>query len=578
MLRRPFVWLPTLLLAGICSPAFAAAPKAPEPPPPTPGFGESIEVNVVNVEVFVTDKKGNRITGLKMEDFEIYEDRRPVKITNFFAVEGGKTVEESPDLIAPLPAATPGAPAAAAQVAPTPVEGLEDSAPEDQRLHLVVYVDNFNIRPQNRNRVFRAIREFLTRQLRPGDRVMLVSYDRSLHVRRSFTSDPLLIASALFELETLNAWGGQADNDRRDALQEIKDSADANYAVGRARQYAEALSNDVSFSIEALKEVVGALAGLAGRKAVLYISDGIPMVAGEDLFQAIDQKFQQAGGSLLEARSFDASRRFKEIVNQANTNRVTFYTLDAAGLRAPTAVSAEERDPTSSGVVDGVYFSNLQAPLQMLAEETGGRAILNSNDPTLQLVQVADDFRSYYSLGYTPAFSGTGRYHDIKVRVKQKGLNVRHREGYRDKTVDSRMGDGVRSALYFDTALNPLQISVAPEEQNRRDDGNYTVVAVARVPIGKLVLMPEGESGKQVARLRFFVSAMDEEGRMSDVQQIAVPIVIQPEDLPAALEKHFSYSVPIIMRPGPHKLAVGVRDEVGATMSFVLSYFTVGRR
>ena len=65
MLRRPFVWLPTLLLAGICSPAFAAAPKAPEPPPPTPGFGESIEVNVVNVEVFVTDKKGNRITGLK---------------------------------------------------------------------------------------------------------------------------------------------------------------------------------------------------------------------------------------------------------------------------------------------------------------------------------------------------------------------------------------------------------------------------------------------------------------------------------------------------------------------------------
>ncbi|QQR72545.1 MAG: VWA domain-containing protein [Holophagales bacterium] len=578
MLRRPFVWLPTLLLAGICSPAFAAAPKAPEPPPPTPGFGESIEVNVVNVEVFVTDKKGNRITGLKKDDFEIYEDRRPVKITNFFAVEGGKTVEESPDLIAPLPAATPGAPAAAAQVAPTPVEGFEDSTPEDQRLHLVVYVDNFNIRPQNRNRVFRAIREFLTRQLRPGDRVMLVSYDRSLHVRRSFTSDPLLIASALFELENLNAWGGQADNDRRDALQEIKDSEDANYAVGRARQYAEALSNDVSFSIEALKEVVAALAGLAGRKAVLYISDGIPMVAGEEMFHAIDQKFQQAGSSLLEARNYDASRRFKEIVNQANTNRVTFYTLDAAGLRAPTAISAEERDPSTSGVVDGVYFANLQAPLQMLATETGGRAILNSNDPTLQLVQVADDFRTYYSLGYTPATSGTGRYHDITVKVKRKGLSVRHREGYRDKTAEARMSDGVRSALYFDTALNPLQVTVSTDEQNRRDDGNYTVVAVVRIPIGKLVLMPEGETGRQVARVRVFVSAMDEEGRMSDVQQLPVPIAVEAKDLPSALEKHFAYSVPVIMRPGPQKLAIGVRDELASNGSFVLSYLTVGGR
>lgn len=573
MLPRLHALFPALALLVLAGGAAVAQPTPPATDAPaTTGFGETIEVNVVNVEVFVTDKKGKRITGLKRDDFEILEDGRPVKITNFFAVEGGKTVEGAPEVLAPLATPVPGA------VPPTPVEALEDSLPEDQRLHLVVYVDNFNILPQNRNRVFRSIREFLTRQLRPGDRVMLVSYDRSLHIRRSFTSDPLLIASALFELETVSAFGVQAANDRRDALQEIRDSQDPNYALGRARQYSEALSNDIAFTIEAIKEVVGALAGLPGRKAILYISDGIPMVAGEEMYHAIDQKFQQSGSSLLESRNYDANRRFREIVNQANTNRVTFYTLDAAGLRAPTAISAEERDPTISGVVDGVYFANLQAPLQMLAEETGGKAILNSNDPTLQLVQVADDFRSYYSLGYTPSGMGTGRYHDIKVKVKTKGLVTRHREGYRDKTAEAKMSDGIRSALYFDTALNPLGVTVSVDEQNRREDGNFTVVAKARIPIGKLVLVPDGDSGRQVARVRVFVSAMDEEGRMSDVQQLPVPIVLQAQDLPAALEKHFAYSIPVIMRPGPHKLAIGVRDEVAANGSFVLAYFTVGKR
>ena len=66
--------------------------------------------------------------------------------------------------------------------------------PEDQRLRLVIYIDNFNIHPFNRNRVMRELRVFLTQKLSRGDSVMLVSYDRSLKVRRNFTADPDLIA------------------------------------------------------------------------------------------------------------------------------------------------------------------------------------------------------------------------------------------------------------------------------------------------------------------------------------------------------------------------------------------------
>ena len=65
---------------------------------------------------------------------------------------------------------------------------------------------------------------------------------------------------------------------------------------------------------------------------------------------------------------------------------------------------------------------------------------------------------------------------------------------------------------------------------------------------------------------------------MSDVQQLPVPIAVEAKDLPSALEKHFAYSVPVIMRPGPQKLAIGVRDELASNGSFVLSYLTVGGR
>src|SRR4029453_12289951 len=100
-----------------------------------------------------------------------------------------------------------------------------------------------------------------------------------------------------------------------------------------------------------------------------------------------------------------------------------------------TSVSAENRSNSSSSMVDSVYFSNLQSPLQMLAHETGGQALLNMNVALPALERVAADFDTYYSLGYTPAHSGDGRYYKLEVKLKnKKGMTVRHRDGYRDKT------------------------------------------------------------------------------------------------------------------------------------------------
>jgi VWFA-related protein len=567
------VMLLVVAAAAVAQKPTTTAPAAPAPPQPgatQPSeidqglFFETVSVNVVNVDVFVTDRSGNRVRGLTKDDFELFEDRKPVQISNFYAVDSGKPAEEPSAAPAPAPAPT----------APPPPPSAQPEIPEEQQLFLVIYVDNFNIRQFNRNRVFRDIRQFLSRNLHRGDQVMLVTYDRELHIRHGFTSDPQIIASQLFDIEKISSFGQSADNDRRTLLEDLDDTKDAASASARVRSYADALFNDVNFTISALKEFVSSIAGLPGRKAILYVSDGIEMRAGEDMFYRLQEKYPDQA-SLLDAMNYDNSRSFQEVAASANANRVTFYTLEATGLRVATSVSAENRSNSSSSMVDSVYFSNLQAPLQTLAHETGGQALLNMNVALPGLERVAADFDTYYSLGYTPAHTGDGRYYKLEVKVKgRKGLTVRHRDGYRDKTTESRMADATMSSLMFGFEKNPLAVGMEFGDVVRRDDGNYMVTIKIKLPIGKLALVPK--EGGQQARARAFVAVMDQKGGTSAVQEVSIPIEIPEAEVAAAVQQYYSYTLSLIMRPGEQRVAVAVRDEFAASSSFVLRTIDVG--
>jgi VWFA-related protein len=521
----------------------------------------------------VTDEKGRRVTGLTRDDFEIFEDRRPVAITNFYAVEGGKPVKPAPEpAAAPAPATPEAAPPAAPQE-----EAVE--VPEDQRLRLVIYIDNFNLRPFNRNRVMREIRAFLGSKVSRGDQVMLATFDRELHVQRTFTSDPGLIASALLELEKVSAHAVHHDSERRDTLRRIEEAQSAVEAQGYARTYAQSVYNDLSFSIDAIKEITNALAGMPGRKAILYVSDGLQMMAGQDVFYAVQNKFGERSTSLTESFQFDTSRRFQELTAQANANRITFYTIDAAGLRVYDSVSAENQGPgvPQAGLatlIDSVRISNLQAPLQMLAERTGGVAVINANIVTPHLERIAEDFGSYYSLGYTPIHAGDGRYYKIEVKVKRKGLKVRHREGYRDKSPDARMTDSTMAALNFPFEDNPLDVKLEFGRAEARNDGFYVQPISVRIPLGKLVLVPREQTHE--GRVRLFIAAMDSKGNTSDVQQTPVPISIPNADVQTATAKDYVYSVSLLMRPGEQRVAIAVRDDVAAQASVLSRGVRVG--
>jgi VWFA-related protein len=576
-----------LLALGSWSLGSAAQKKPDKPPVPAPGketskeddssFVEVVNVNVVNVDVYVTDKKGNAVTGLGRDDFELFENNRPVKISNFYSVQDGKATAPG----APVQAATPAAPGVA--VPPPLPQELESVRPsEDQRLRLVIYVDNYNLRPFNRNRVMRELRAFIGQKLHKDDLIMLVTYDREVHVRHTFTSDPAQIASIMLDIEKISAQGVHADSERRDALQRINDSQSVAEAENAARTYAESTYNDLSFSIDGLKKVVDSLAGTPGRKAVIYVSDGLPMIAGQDVFYAVQNKYGEQSTSMVTTLEYDTSKRFIELAAQANANRITYYTIDAAGLRSYDSVSAENQGPgpTSPGsaqLIDSVRFANLQSPLQLLAEKTGGQVILNTNVIMPRLERIARDFNSYYSLGYEPTHYGDGRYYKWTVKVKKrKDLQVRHREGYRDKSTDAQMTDSTMAALNFPFEDNPLGVSLEFGQARARDDGFYLMPVMVRIPIGKLVLVPRGEQSEE-AKVRLFIAAMDSNGSTSDVQQTPVPISVPRAEIAAAQQKSFVYTVTLLMREGEQRVSVGIRDDVAAKASFVSRGVHVGR-
>lgn len=246
-------------------------PQAPRP------VTEAVRVNVVNVEVFVTGSHGRPILDLKTEDFELREDGAIVPLTNFLAA-------------APA-AAAPGAVARPAQAAQ---EAAEPASEEDRRT-LVVFMDDINLTPRSRKPVLAKLRGFLADRTAEGYRVVVLSYNRSLQQYTPLTTDPKVLAAALDKLEH-TAFQGLMSRAERDSLlremgrplaQESSETGalDRELLATQARYSAleqEQLNRDL---LGVLGKIVDSLAGVPGRKTVLYVSDGVPLEPGR-MFRA----------------------------------------------------------------------------------------------------------------------------------------------------------------------------------------------------------------------------------------------------------------------------------------------------
>jgi VWFA-related protein len=586
MRRPPFR---PLMLFAAQSVLVLAAVTARAQDEPASIFIERVDVDVINVEVFVTDKSGQRVTGLVPEDFEIYEDGQPVEVSNFYAVAAEDRLMQ--DLARDRELIREGR---------RPRQGRPE-LPEDQQLNLMVYVDHYNLRPNNQARVLEQLEGFLEDRVAQGDNIMLVGYDRRLRVVQTFTRDSDKIAAGLKKMRKVATHGQIDDLERRQVMLRMArypsgDTTaigggkalagdDVNVAYQLVRSYVERVRNDLRYTLNALQSVSSSLAGLPGRKAILYVSDGLPQRPGEELYQQMLDLFGNSlpsatGRSLdpfIEALEQDETDLLNRITQQANAHQVTLYTLDARGAGGGTH-SAEYADISAGAaghtMTDNLRKLNLQEPLIALASATGGSAILNTYAFDNALGSVAQDFDSFYSLGYRSRHGGDGKYHKIDVRVKRDGLRIRHRAGFLDKPEVERVADRTLSSLILDLEKNPLGVNIdfgVPEKEGR---GTFLLPVLIRIPFREITLLPDGEV--EQGRLRIFLAVQDDEGGISETHEYPYPLTVPREQVAAARDREIGYSASLKLRRGVPKVAVGVWDELSGTESFVHKSLLIG--
>lgn len=547
-------------------------------------FSETVEVRVVNVEVMVTDRNGNTVTGLSRKDFEIFEDGERVELTNFFAVEGRQPV-------------VPDGASAADFVA----------TPETQNLSLVIFIDNLNMRPENRNQIFENLKEYLHASLDPRDRVMLVVMDDSVDVAETFTSDPYLLSQTLDRLAKQTSRHQVVDMEQRMVLRQmqrasltsnpaslggvIDGTALADFELAQAegsslaasiRTLVERRFRKVEASVRALSEFTDSLAGLPGRKAVLYMSDGLNMRAADSLAQAWLNKYEMWAlteraddlerdvremSTLGLSRRYDASRLFNELVAHASDNHVAFYPISAGSRAMGRHVSAEfgapgtanGQGPTSADV-GALEAQSLESSLVEMATGTGGLAFTRTTRVGGLLDRMIRDFESFYSLGYRPPHGNDGESHRIEVKVRRAGLSARHLGSYRLKDPMAELQDRTLSALRFGLVDNVFEMRLDPGPQQRTGNNTFQVPIQVKIPFYKLLLLPQ--DGYHVGQLSIVVVARDTQGRTSAFREIQLPIRIPDDELERALRSAATYEMPLEMREGWQRISVGVRDHL----------------
>jgi len=552
------------LIALAAGAAAQTALKPAESPPEKPAgtFVSRESVTVTNIDVVVVDRKGNRVPGLKKSDFVVFEDGLEQPITNFFAVEQGHMTVVAEEEAPPPPAG-------AAAPSPTPPSGPEPSAVTvaAPKTRIVIFIDNLSLQPGNRNRVFRKLEEWVREAVKGDTEAMIVVWNHSLKIRRKFTNDGRDLSDILAQIEEESGLGSNRASSRRDLIKEIDDSTDVSSAVQSARTWANEYVNDMNFTIDAMKSTIANLAGIEGRKIMIHVSDGLPQAAGAEIWKYISDKYHQDSTVLMNNFEFDQNPKYISVIQAANAAGVTLYTIDAAGLSVDSNVSAENRG-LSQRIDMFTEQNNLTAPLQLMAEETGGVAIINRNDVSEPLKQIEADYTSYYSLGYRSLRTGLDRPHKVEVKLRnKKGLTARARRSYVEKGLETKTTEAVMSGLYFSREENPMAVGLEIGQPVPVQSGNFSVPVRIRIPYSRIAMLPDGKNVR--GRLTFYFVVMDALEKKSDLSTQNKTIEIDAKKFEELGKRDFIYDVQMLMIPGRQRLSLAIRDDTTNQTSFL---------
>jgi VWFA-related protein len=391
-------------------PPQAQQPPADQPQPPIFRAG----INYVRVDVIISDKAGNPIADLQPADFDITEDGKPQKIDTFKLVklDGGRaeSMKEPPREIR------------------TDYDEESEAARDDVRL-FAIFLDDYHVKRGSSLSVRKQLATFVENNIGPSDMIgVMYPLESTGSVRMTRNHSAVMRGLQQF-------LGRKFEYEPKNQYEEIY----AHYPT----EVVERIRNQVSLS--ALKALIVHMGSLKeGRKALVLVSEGYTNIIPPQMRNADATRpgygnpaYGNANAGVNDinedraawSAGLDMESDLREIYDTANKNNVAIYAVDPRGL------PVFEFDINEGGGIgiqtDAKYLTSTMDTLRVLAENTDGRAIVNRNDLSAGMKQITRDQSAYYLIGYNSSQAPSdGKFHEIKVRVKRPGLQVRARKGY----------------------------------------------------------------------------------------------------------------------------------------------------
>ncbi len=573
-----------LCAATLQTPTLRAQDK---PAPPDVTF--QVEVNYVDVDVVVTDEKGNLVSDLKREDFEVFEDGKPQKIDTFAYVEiptvqsnafvlGGRTVSS---------------------------DTLSNRQPFAGRLYTIV-LDDQDVSSMRTSQVKKSAKEFVDKYMGANDIAAVIHTSGRTDAAQEFTSNKLLLHAAIdkfigrrmrsLTLERLDAYYmtlSAAQNNQGNENEPAPSSDPGGYSRLEPSEFERGFR--AVGVLDTLKNTAEFLASVRGRrKAVLFFSEGI------------DYPIYDSFGA---QSATDVIRATQDAITMAARANVNFYTIDPRGLVGMTnefmemagggapalAGQGDLRQPGTNTPVTGGTFnaqSELmnelmlsQGSLRELAEQTGGIASVNTNSLTNAFNQIVQANSRYYVLGYyPPTHPRDGRFHRIEVRIKRPGLRVAARKGYgspRGRTAEERKRDeetrrareakrpnaDKTSAELREILTSPLQqsglnfsVHAAPFKNTQRE---ASVALAIEIDGERLTYSPPNEKGLVANKIELSLYGVTDLGKAMAGTRAEVDLTLRPETRERVKAHGVRVNPRISLPPGRYHLRIGAREAVG---------------
>ena len=515
---------------------------------PTPTF--KTNTNLVIVNVSVKDKSGKAIEDLKKDQFTLLEDGKPQQIS-VFEVEhlNGETL---PALEAPAPTLKTRPTAEAKPVAAEPAPPVTADQLKDRRL-IAMFFDLSSMQPAEQIRARDAATKFINTQMTASDVVSIMTLTNELRVVQDFTNDRETLLTGIQALRV-------GDSSELAAL--AATGADATDDSG------EFTADDTEFNIfntdrklSALEDAARKLAPFPEKKALVYFSSGIGKTG------------------------VDNQSQIRATVNAAVRANVAFYPIDARGLVAMApAGDATQASPKGTGVFTGsaqlsarTSFHDSQDTIYTLAADTGGKALLDSNDLTLGIKAVQTDINSYYVLGYysaNPAQDGKYRHVTIKIASLPESAKIDYRKGYYAAKVWGKMNSSdkerqLEDALTLDDPFTDLPLALEVDYFETGRD-KYFVPITVRISGSSLDLSPKSSTD-----LDFIGQIRDLHGKLLGGVRDEIKLKLTDENAAQLAQRHVEYDTGVTLPPGDYNLRFLTRENQNGKMGTFEMKFTV---